>query len=133
MIEPRNSCTDSCRTTIRPRGPLVLAFEENRNQHHSEQIFSCWRNQSRPAIPIPVHKPFFTEPDSRRDPVREPDHLTAFASRGLESATPDRWPLTCSKLIGEVHAPLGGGGSHARIVAVFGFIVWQWDHGGWAT
>ena len=34
---------------------------------------------------------------------------------------------------GLVEAPLIGGGSHARIVAVFGFIVWQWNHGGWAT
>ena len=34
---------------------------------------------------------------------------------------------------GEVHAPLGGGGGHARIVAVFGFIVWQWGHVEWVT
>ena len=49
----------------------------------------------------PVQKPFFTEPDSHHDPVQEPHHLTAFASRGSESATPDRWLLTCSKLVGE--------------------------------
>jgi hypothetical protein len=71
-------------------------------QDRSGEIFSYWRNRSRHPILILVHKPFFTEPDSRHDPVREPHHLTAFASRGSESATPDRWPLTCSKLIGEL-------------------------------
>ena len=34
---------------------------------------------------------------------------------------------------GEVHAPLGGEGGHARIVAIFGFIVYVWAHVGWAA
>jgi hypothetical protein len=99
-------------------------------QDHSDRIFSYWQNQSRYVIPILVHKPFFTGPDSRHDPVREAHHLTAFASRGWESATPDRWPLSCSKLIGELlkHRSMAGdvtreswryldGSSGSRIVA----------------
>src|SRR5215475_5540069 len=104
-------------------------------------------------VATPLGKDFFVLPESTSSPDTYPGSQAILRRAGF---TPRRCSRAesvdgvCFPWAGVGHAksvapyvlevdwgfvgePLSGGGSHARVVAIFGFIVWQWNRGGWAV